>query len=120
MDQLSKDQEKAKQDKAGEGAATAENLSEQRQQERDSRESLRRVVFVIEDGKAKLVDVETGIADTTYMDITSGVSEGQQMVSGSYATITRTLKDDMAVQIEKRRGAKPVKSDDAEADGDDQ
>ena len=109
-EQLAADQEKAKKEKAGEGAATAENLSEQRQQEREARESLRRVVFVVEDGKAKLVDVETGIADTSYMEIKSGITAGQQVVSGSYATITRTLKHDMAVKIEKRRDKK---SDDA-------
>ena len=53
----------------------------------------------------KLVDVETGIADTTYMEIKSGIDVGQKIVSGSYATITRVLKDDMAVTIEKRRQA---------------
>src|SRR5690606_17029205 len=36
-EQLAQDQEKAKREKAGEGAATAENLSEQRQQEREHR-----------------------------------------------------------------------------------
>ncbi|WP_221032348.1 efflux RND transporter periplasmic adaptor subunit [Actomonas aquatica] len=106
MEQLEKDREKAKREKGGEGAATAENLEEQRQQERENRESLRRVVFVVEDGKAKLVDVETGIADTSYMQITSGLEEGQVVVSGSYATITRTLKDDMAVSVQKRGGSK--------------
>ena len=105
VDQLGKDQEKAKKEREGDGAATAENESAQRERERENKESLRRVVFVVEDGKAKLVDVETGIADTSYMDITSGLEEGQKVVSGSYATITRVLKDDMAVKIEKRRKA---------------
>lgn len=105
VDQLAKDQEKAKKEREGSGAATAENESDQRERERQNKESLRRVVFVVEDGKVKLVDVETGIADTTYMEIKSGIEEGQKVVSGSYATITRTLKDDMAVTIEKRRKA---------------
>lgn len=105
VDELTKDQEKAKKEREGDGAATAENESAQRERERENKESLRRVVFVVEDGKAKLVDVETGIADTSYMEITSGLEEGQKVVSGSYATITRVLKDDMAVKIEKRRKA---------------
>ena len=105
VDQLGKDQEKAKKEREGDGAATAENESAQRERERENKESLRRVVFVVEDGKAKLVDVETGIADTSHMEITSGLEEGQKVVSGSYATITRVLKDDMAVKIEKRRKA---------------
>ena len=76
VDQLGKDQEKAKKEREGDGAATAENESAQR--ERENKESLRWVVFVVEDGKAKLVDVETGIADTSYMEITSGLEEGRK------------------------------------------
>jgi HlyD family secretion protein len=105
VDQLAKDQEKTKKEREGDGAATAQNESMQREQERANKESLRRVVFLVEGGKVKLVDVETGIADTTYMEIKSGIEPGQKVVSGSYATITRTLKDDMAVTIEKRRTA---------------
>ena len=105
VDQLAKDQEKEKKNREGDGAATAENMSEQRARERENKDSLRRVVFVVNDGKVKLVDVETGIADTTYMEIKSGIDVGQKIVSGSYATITRVLKDDMAVTIEKRRQA---------------
>ena len=105
VDQLAKDQEKTKKEREGQGAAIAENESDQRERERQNKESLRRVVFVVEDGKVKQVDVETGIADTTYMEIKSGIEEGQKVVSGSYATITRTLKDGMAVIIEKRRKA---------------
>jgi HlyD family secretion protein len=115
VDQMTKDQEKAKKEREGDGAATAENESAQREQERKNKESLRRVVFLVEDGKAKLVDVETGIADTSYMEIKSGVEAGQKVVSGSYATITRVLKDDMAVKIEKRRKAGD-KTDDEDED----
>ncbi|GAB5562412.1 MAG: efflux RND transporter periplasmic adaptor subunit [Synoicihabitans sp.] len=114
VEEMTKDQEKAQRERGGDGAATAENESAQREQERKNKESLRRVVFVVEAGKAKLVDVETGIADTSYMEIKSGVEEGQQVVSGSYATITRVLKDDMTVKIEKRRKPGDKDEDDKE------
>jgi len=113
VEQMARDEEKARQERSGEGAATARNEEEERERARRQRESLRRVVFVVEDGKAKLVDVETGIADTTYMEIKSGLEEGQTVVSGSFAVITRTLEDDMAVNVQKKRGEK---SDKAEAD----
>ncbi len=112
VDELAKEQEKGKKEREGDGAATAENESEQRERERKNKESLRRVVFIVEEGIAKLVDVETGIADTSYMEIKSGVEEGQKIVSGSYATITRVLKDDMEVKIEERR--KPGQKSDKE------
>jgi len=104
VEQLAKDEADSRQERAGEGAATARNVTEERERERRQRDSLRRVVFVVEDGKAQLVDVETGIADTTYMEIKSGVEEGQKVVSGSYAVITRTLKDDMDVIVRKKSG----------------
>lgn len=113
VEQLAQDQEKAQRERAGEGAATARNATAEREQERKNKESLRRVVFVVEDNKVRLVDVETGLADTTYMEITAGLEEGQTVVSGSYATITRILKDDMAVKIQKKRGEKSAKSDDS-------
>jgi HlyD family secretion protein len=105
IEQMAADEEKAREDRSGDGAATARNVTAERERERRQKESLRRVVFVVEDGKAKLLEVETGIADTTYMEIKSGVEEGQQVVSGTYAVITRTLEDDMAVNVQTRRGA---------------
>lgn len=112
VDQLAKDQDKAKKDREGDGAAIAENESDQRDRERQNKESLRRVVFVVEGDKVKLVDVETGIADTTYMEIKAGIEAGQKVVSGSYATITRTLKDGMKITIEKRRTAADKEKED--------
>lgn len=117
VEQIAKDEEKALQERSGEGAATARNEEEERERARRQKESLRRVVFVIEDNKAKLVDVETGIAGTTYMEIKSGLEVGQTVVSGSYAVITRTLQDDADVIVQKKRGEKSEKSDKAEDDG---
>lgn len=112
VEEMAKDEEKARQERgAGEGAATARNEEEERERARKQKESLRRVVFVVEDGKAKLVDVETGIADTTYMEITSGLEVGQTVVSGSYAVITRELEDEMEVNVQKKRGEKSEKEE---------
>lgn len=112
VDELSAEREKAANANKGEGAAVARNLREQTERERKDREALRRVVFVVDGGKVKLVDVETGIADTTRIEIKSGLTVGQQVVSGSYATITRVLKDDMAVVVEQPK-SKDAKKDKA-------
>ena len=47
--------------------------------------------------------VETGIADTTYIEIKNGIKPGDEVVSGSYTVISRKLKDGAKVAIEKRR-----------------
>jgi HlyD family secretion protein len=65
------------------------------------REKLLRVVFVLNGDKVKLQKVETGIADNTLIEIKSGVKPGEEIVSGTYAAISRTLKDGSKVKVEK-------------------
>jgi HlyD family secretion protein len=62
-------------------------------------EDLRRIVFLVVDGHAKLVEVETGISDDTYVVILSGVSEGETVVVGPYRAVSRTLEPGNAVQV---------------------
>jgi HlyD family secretion protein len=104
IDQLAADREKKTSQAKGEGTATAINTSEKRRNERADRESLNRVVFVVEGGaKVKMVPVETGIGDTTHIEIKSGVKEGDEIVNGSFAVITRTLTDGMTVTVDQPR-----------------
>ncbi len=65
------------------------------------REKLLRVVFVREGDKVKLQRVETGIADNTMIEVKSGLKSGDEVVSGSYAAISRVLKDGSKIRIEK-------------------
>jgi HlyD family secretion protein len=51
------------------------------------------------------VPVETGIADLSHMEIRSGVKAGDEVVSGSFSVITRTLKDGMKVRVDKPASA---------------
>ena len=69
--------------------------------EREQRQLLQRVVFVKNGDKVKMQKVETGIADTTYIEIKSGIKPGDEVVSGSYTAISRRLKDGARVEIEK-------------------
>lgn len=58
------------------------------------------VIFLYDKGKAKMKQVETGISDNGFIEITSGISEGDKIISGSFMAISRTLKDGMAVEID--------------------
>jgi len=60
------------------------------------------VVFVVEDGIAKVVPVETGISSDTDIEVKSGLKKGQQIVTGSYRVLTKTLKDGSPVKITKK------------------
>jgi HlyD family secretion protein len=101
IDQLAADREKKANETKGEGAATAVSNTQKRLADRADRESLQRVVFVRRDDTVKMVKVETGIQDTTHIEIKSGLKAGDEVVSGSFGVITRTLKEGSKVKLEK-------------------
>jgi HlyD family secretion protein len=103
VEEVAADREKKAKDAKGEGAAVAVSDKQQKQAERSDRESLQRVVFVRQGDRVRMAPVETGVQDTTHIEIRSGVKEGDEVVSGSYGVITRTLKDDSAVKLEAPR-----------------
>jgi HlyD family secretion protein len=77
------------------------NEQAEKQKERALRAKLQRVVFVKEGETVHMQKVETGIADTTFIEIRSGLQPGQEVVSGSYTAISRRLKNGAKVVIEK-------------------
>jgi HlyD family secretion protein len=74
-----------------------------RAEERDTLGNARKepptIVFVHENGRARRVEVETGISDRDYIEIRKGLREGQEVISGSFHAITQVLKDGMPVQV---------------------
>jgi HlyD family secretion protein len=60
-------------------------------------------VFVVKDGMAEFRPVETGIAGSTDIEITSGLDEGEQIIIGSYQVI-RTIRPGVRVNIDNRSG----------------
>jgi HlyD family secretion protein len=73
--------------------------SEQSDRRPTVNEDLRRVVFVVEDGIARQREVQTGISDNRYMQIQHGLSEGEEIVTGSYRVLSRELTDGDRVEI---------------------
>lgn len=63
-------------------------------------DDMEEVVFVLgADGKVKKVAVRTDIQDNEYIEVLSGVKEGDQVVSAPYNTISKLLKSDMKVIV---------------------
>lgn len=68
-----------------------------------------KVVFVVEDGKARVRRVETGLASENEIEILSGLQEGEPVVEGPYKVLSRELSDGRAVKLDKtseKAGAK--------------
>jgi len=63
-------------------------------------DELEEVVFVLQkDGKVKKTIVKTGIQDINYIEILSGLSAGDEVVTGPYNAISKTLKDGNKVKV---------------------
>jgi HlyD family secretion protein len=59
-------------------------------------------VFLLANGKVTFKPVKTGIVGETEIEITEGLSEGIEIVTGSYKTL-RTLKDQANVKTEVKK-----------------
>lgn len=51
------------------------------------------VVFVVEGDQVKMTPVKIGISDGNHWEITEGLTEGQEFVSGSYKAVNKELED---------------------------
>ena len=58
------------------------------------------IVFLVENGSAKAVQVETGIQSETHIEILKGVSESEEIVTGNYRAISQTLDNGSNVIVD--------------------
>jgi len=58
-----------------------------------AKDEFREIVFVYDNQKAKLTTVKTGIQDNSFIEILSGLSENQEIVTGPYHIVTKKLKE---------------------------
>lgn len=65
------------------------------------------VVFVFDEGKAKMVEVETGISDFENIEILKGIEEGDKIIKGPFIAVSKRLKDgDLTVEKDAKKGKK--------------
>jgi HlyD family secretion protein len=58
------------------------------------------VVYLLKaDGTVKKVKVKTDIQDINYIEIIDGVKEGDEVITGPYSVVSKTLKDGMKVKV---------------------
>lgn len=98
-DEMQKERAKEAKERSGNDL----ELETERDDARRALERLQRVVFVKEGDKVAMRVVETGIADNSSIEIKSGIKAGDEVVSGSYAAISRRLKDGAKVIIERTK-----------------
>ena len=65
-------------------------------------ETSKEIVFLIDNGKAKKVDVKTGIQDNDFIEIKSGLKPGDKVICGPYSAVSKILKDKSKVKVVKK------------------
>ncbi len=70
--------------------------------------TVKEVVFLYNEGTAKMVEVKRGISDDSYIEIIEGLDEGDKVISGSFKAISRELEDGSKVKLdfEKKKTTK--------------
>ena len=65
-------------------------------------EKIRTFVFITDGERALAKDVITGIQDNSYIEIISGVAEGDRVISAPFSAISKKLSDSTLVEIVKK------------------
>ena len=63
------------------------------------KKKLNEIVFIIDKDKVKSIPVKTGIQDANYIEIISGLTEGQTVVKAPFKMISKTLKNGDMVKV---------------------
>ncbi len=94
--------------KSGAGGNDKDNASE--------KEDIKEVVFISEEGVAKMVEVKTGISDFDNIEVLEGVSEGDQIISGPFLLVSKKIEEGDKVKSKKDRNKDKEEAEDEESE----
>jgi HlyD family secretion protein len=85
-------------DKKGKDKAAVQAASPANPEEKTKAKEEIQGVFILHNGKAEFKSVDTGITGTTDIEITNGIKEGDEIVTGSYKVL-RSLRNGASVKV---------------------
>ncbi len=94
-----RDEKEKKENKSDENADEETTLSETEKKD----EEIKEVVFVFEADTARMAEVKTGIQDNEYIQIISGLAEGDEVVTGPYSAISRKIDPGDALKKKEKK-----------------
>jgi HlyD family secretion protein len=83
-------------------ANSEDNENTKKQNIRAEKQTPKTIVFLRSGDIVKQREVKVGISDMGFIEIISGLSEGEEVVSGSYQAISRLLSDGSKVKEEEK------------------
>ena len=87
-------------DKKKEKEANAPDQEQETKPAMSGDEGLEEVVFVLQpNNTVKKMVVKSGIQDVNYIEITTGLKEGDQVVTGPYTAVSKSLKEGSKVNV---------------------
>lgn len=90
-------------EKAPEGNNEEEGEAQPQKPKNGKENKPKEVVFVVNEGKAKMIEVKTGISDDTYIEIIEGLKGDEEVVTGPYRAISKDLENDSKVSVTSKR-----------------
>ncbi len=67
-------------------------------------DNIKEIVFVVTGDTVAVREVKTGIQDNDFIQILSGVQEGEKVVTGPYSAIARKLKSGARIVVSDKKG----------------
>jgi HlyD family secretion protein len=85
--------------KSGEAEETKDSSTEAPEYTPD-KDGFVQVVFVVDQGEAMAMQVETGIQSDTHIEVLDGLNEGDEIVTGNYRAISQLLQNNSKVKTQ--------------------
>lgn len=98
----------------GPPASNSNNQQNSGQQKPVEKKKDQIVVFVNDNGKAKMIEVKTGISDYDNIEILSGLSDSSEVVTGPFLVVSKRLKDGEKISAPEKKKETSKTDDSAE------
>jgi HlyD family secretion protein len=106
-----KDKEEYGGDEEGDGEVVVKDTRKDETKTKEEPVKAEEYVFIHDNGTARMVKVKTGIQDNDYIEVISGIKEGDEVISGPYGAVSKMLKDGSEVQKVDREALFSVEKD---------
>jgi HlyD family secretion protein len=73
----------------------------------EKKKNMIEIVFCIEDGHAVAKPIELGISDDMYYEVKEGLTEGDQVITGPFRILSRSLKEGDLVRVKENEKKEP-------------
>lgn len=106
---------KSEEDKKPEGGPPQDQdaATTNSQAKKPAKKEVKVVVFVNENGVARMKEVKTGISDYDNIEILSGISDSAEVITGPFLVVSKRLKDGEKIRTMEKKDDKKAEDDKA-------